>query len=319
MNQKKPLIILTGPTAVGKSNLAIALAEKIGGEIISADSCQVYKYMNIGSAKITTAEMKGIPHHLINVLEPTEAFNVVIFQQMVKQCLEGIYERNHIPIMVGGTGFYIQSVLYGIDFTDNEENHEIRNQLEALLLQEGNEHLHQMLWEIDPESATKIHANNSKRVMRAIEFYQLTGIKISTHNEKEKEKESLYDSYYFVLTDKRETLYERINQRVDIMIEDGLIAEVQHLRKMGCGRELVSMQALGYKEILAYLDDEIGLLEAIEIIKRDTRHFAKRQLTWFRREKNVLWLPKEDFQYNDEAILTHLLENLNFNIIKKQS
>ncbi len=301
--EKQPLIILTGPTAVGKTNLSIKLAQKISGEIISADSMQVYKYMDIGSAKITNEEMQGIRHHLIDVLEPEEDFNVVTFQDLCKKAMQDIYERGKTPIIAGGTGFYIQSVLYDIDFTENDEDSEYRIKLENLAKTQGADFLHNMLKEIDPKSAQTIHANNVKRVIRALEFYEQTGTRISDHNEKEREKQSVYNSCYFVLTDHRDKLYDRIDKRVDIMLEQGLVEEVKSLKKRGLKRGQVSMQGLGYKEILAYLDGEISLEEAVYIIKRDTRHFAKRQLTWFRREKEVIWIDKSEFDYDDDRML----------------
>jgi len=307
---KRPLVILTGPTAVGKTKTSIALANAIHGEIISADSMQVYRGMDIGSAKIRPEEMDGVPHYLIDVLNPEEEFNVVRFQQMTKLAMEEIYAKGKIPILVGGTGFYIQAILYDIDFTENEENTEIRSQLEALAEEKGAEHLHQMLAEVDLESAQQIHANNVKRVIRALEFYKLTGSKISEHNEEQRQKESPYNAAYFVLNDERSKLYERIDYRVDVMLKDGLVPEVEALKEKGYTRGMVSMQGLGYKEILAYLDGEITLDEAVYILKRDTRHFAKRQLTWFKREKDVIWLNKPEFQYKDENILEYILEIL---------
>ncbi len=308
MAQRTPLLVLTGPTAVGKTNLSIQLAKRLNGEIISADSMQVYKHMDIGSAKITTEEMQGVPHHMIDILEPFDEFNVVIFKQMVKECIQNIVSRNHIPILAGGTGFYIQAVLYDIDFTENEENSAIRKRLEEEALQYGAQYLHDKLQKVDPKSAEMIHANNKKRVIRALEFFELTGQKISEHNEEEREKQSAYASAYFVLDDEREHLYERINLRVDQMIENGLVKEVETLKAMGCDRSLVSMQGLGYKEILSYLDGEITLEEAVYLIKRDTRHFAKRQLTWFRREKDVIYVNKADFSYDENAILQYILD-----------
>lgn len=308
--KKKPLIILTGPTAVGKTKLSIQLAKAIGGEIISADSMQVYRHMDIGSAKILPEEMDGIAHHLIDVLEPAEEFNVVLFQKMVKECLAGIYERGHIPILTGGTGFYIQAVLYDIDFTENEENTEYRKHLEALAKEKGNAYLHAMLREVDAASADAIHENNSKRVIRALEFHKLTGSPISKHNEAEREKEAAYNACYFVLNDERELLYKRIEERVEDMLKQGLVEEVTNLKAMGCTKNMVSMQGLGYKEILSYLEGEISLEQAIYFIKRDTRHFAKRQLTWFRREKDVIWVPKNEFAYNDSLILEFMLKKI---------
>lgn len=306
--EKKPMIVLTGPTAVGKTKLSIALAKAVNGEIISADSMQVYKHMDIGSAKITPEEMQEVPHHLIDVLEPWEDFNVVIFKQKCDECLKGIYERGRIPILTGGTGFYIQAVLRDIDFTENEENTAFRTSLEKLAEKEGAEVLHEMLKKVDPVSAEAIHANNIKRVIRALEYYELTGEPISAHNEQEKQKESAYNSCYFVLNDDREKLYTRIGERIDEMLSGGLIEEVQRLKNMGCRRGMVSMQGLGYKEILTYLDGECSLEEAVYLLKRDTRHFAKRQLTWFRREQGVIWIDKGQFSYDEDAILQFMLK-----------
>lgn len=297
--EKKPIIILTGPTAVGKTALSIALAKAIDGEIISADSMQVYKQMDIGSAKITKDEMEGVPHHLVDVLDPREGFDVCRFQSMAKEALAGIYERGRVPIVVGGTGFYIQALLYDIDFTETEEDTAYRRELSEIARTEGNHALHEMLKQVDPESAEAIHENNVKRVIRALEFYQETGEKISAHNEQQRLHESPYQFCYFVLTDDRKTLYDRIDERVDLMLEQGLVAEVQALKEQGCRADMVSMKGLGYKEILAYLDGQISLEEAVYIIKRDTRHFAKRQLTWFRRERDVIWLDRQAYQ--DEA------------------
>lgn len=310
MSLKKPLIILTGPTAVGKTNLSIKLAKAVNGEIISADSMQVYKGMDIGSAKVTQEEMAGVPHHLIDILEPWEEFNVVIFQQKCREALTGIYERGHIPILTGGTGFYIQAVLKDIDFTENEDNNKYRLELEALGTKEGSQVLHDMLKQVDPRAAEAIHANNRKRVIRALEFYHLTGERISDHNEREAEKEPVYNFSYFVLNDERSSLYERIEKRVDIMLENGLVEEVKHLMDKGCTRSLVAMQGLGYKEIADYLEGKITLEEAIYIIKRDTRHFAKRQITWFKREKEVIWVNKREFGYDDERILEFMVTKL---------
>lgn len=307
---KKPLIILTGPTAVGKTNLSIKLAKLINGEIISADSMQVYKGMDVGSAKITREEMQGVPHHLIDILEPADEFNVVVFQQKCKEAMDDIYKRGHIPILAGGTGFYIQAVLKDVDFTENEDNNEYRAQLEVLGRENGAEYLHNMLKEVDPASAEAIHANNMKRVIRALEFYHFTGKKISEHNEQEAEKEPAYNFCYFVLNDDRDKLYERIEQRVDIMLENGLEAEVKQLLAKGCTRDMVAMQGLGYKEMIDYLEGRITLEEAIYIIKRDTRHFAKRQITWFKREKDVIWINKPEFAYDDEKILVYMVEEL---------
>ncbi len=309
MNQK-PMIILTGPTAVGKSALSVELAKKINGAVISADSMQVYRHMDIGSAKIMPEEMQGITHYMIDELEPDEEFHVVRFTTMAKEYLKEIYAAGKIPIIAGGTGFYIQALLYDIDFTEQQCDEAYRRQLEEQAKEHEAGYLHEMLRKVDPASAEAIHANNVKRVIRALEFYHLSGQKISEHNETERQKQSPYNFAYFVLNDERAKLYERIDKRVDAMIEAGLVNEVQKLKDMGCSREMVSMQGLGYKEVLAYLDGEYTLEEAVYIIKRETRHFAKRQLTWFKRERDVIWLDKQTFGYDDAAILTDMISIL---------
>lgn len=306
---KKPLIVLTGPTAVGKTRLSIALAKAVNGEILSADSMQVYRGMDIGSAKIKPEEMQGVPHHMIDIIEPAEEFNVVIFKTMCEEIIRGIYERGHIPIVVGGTGFYIQALLRNIDFAENEDNTAYRSELEKLAEEKGAEYLHEMLCRVDPDSGAAIHANNVKRTIRALEYYQLTGEQISKHNEAEKQKQSAYLSCYFVLNDDRAVLYERIEKRIDEMLEEGLVEEVKKLKEAGCHRGMVSMQGLGYKEILAWLDGDISFETAVDILKRDTRHFAKRQLTWFRREKEVIWFDRTEYP-SEEAILSAMLERL---------
>ena len=310
MNQKPPLIILTGPTGVGKTALSIALAKRLNGEIISADSMQVYRRMDIGSAKIRAEEAGGVPHHMIDILEPTESFNITMFQEYAKRYIDEIMLRGRLPILVGGTGFYIQSVLYDIAFTKEEDGGAYRKELEALCAQKGEAYLHDMLRKVDSASADAIHKNNSKRVIRALEYYRLTGQKISEHNSKQRERESAYNACYFVLNDERETLYRQIDARVDQMLEDGLVEEVKALRQAGCGRNMVSMQGLGYKEILDYLEGEISLERAVYLIKRDTRHFAKRQLTWFRRERGVIWVDKREFGYDNDKILTYMTEQI---------
>lgn len=307
---KKPLIVLTGPTAVGKTELSIKLAGAIGGEIISADSMQVYKNMDIGTAKISTAEMGQIPHYLIDILEPEEEFNVVKFKEYAGKCMEEIYAKGKIPIIVGGTGFYIQAVLYGIDFKENGEDTAYRQQLEKLYKKEGSEYLHAKLAEIDPSAAQAIHPNNVKRVIRALEYYDQTGSRISEHNEEQRKNESPYNFCYFVLNNDREVLYEKINRRVDLMMEAGLVQEVKQLLERGLSTDMVSMQGLGYKEIVSYLYGKCSLEEAVYTIKRDTRHFAKRQLTWFKREKEVTWIQKNDFDNEESEILKAILEEL---------
>lgn len=304
--EKLPLLILTGPTAVGKTNLSIRLAKAVNGEIISADSMQVYRRMDIGTAKIRPEEMCGVPHHLIDICEPQDEYNVVRFATEAKRLIGEITGRGHIPVLVGGTGFYIQAVLYDIDFTKTEENTAYREELSAYARQYGAEALHARLAAVDAQAAEIIHANNVKRVIRALEFYEQTGDRISRHNEEQHGKESAYNSAYFVLTQERALLYRRIEQRIDSMIEEGLVEEVRSLMAEGCTAGMVSMQGLGYKEILSYLNGECTLAEAISVLKRDTRHFAKRQLTWFKRERDVLWFDKGAYA-DEEAILTAML------------
>lgn len=308
--KKRPLVVLTGPTAVGKTKASIGLAKAIGGEIISADSMQVYKEMDIGSAKIRPEEMCGVPHYLVDVLEPSEEFHVVRFQQMAKEAMKKIYANGHIPIIVGGTGFYIQALLCDIDFTENDGDTAYREELEAYAKEHGAEALHGKLREVDPKSADTIHFHNVKRVIRALEFYHQTGGPISEHNETERQKASAYNSAYFVLNDDRENLYKRINLRVDQMVEEGLVEEVEALKNKGYTKDMVSMQGLGYKEILEYLDGDCTLEDAIYRIKRDTRHFAKRQITWFKREKEVIWIDKKKLHYDEEEILNTMLKHL---------
>lgn len=313
------LIIVTGPTAVGKTALAIELAKKINGEIISADSIQVYKYMNIGSAKVLPTETGGIRHHLIDVLTPDEEFNVHTFQQMAKQCIKDIYDRGKIPIIVGGTGFYIQSVLYDIKFDKTDENHVYRRELEQLAVQKGNKYVHNMLKCVDPKAAENIHFNNSKRVIRALEYYYETGKQISEHNEQQRENTSPYNFVYFVLNDEREALYYRINQRVDIMVKQGLYDEVKEILDLGYSETLPSMQGIGYKEMAQCVKGNMSLEDAVYNIKLNTRHFAKRQLTWFRREKDVTMIHINDYNYNHAKILDEMLMILEKrHIIKKE-
>ncbi len=306
---KRPLIILTGPTAAGKTALSILLAKAIGGEIISADSMQVYRGMDIGSAKVTKEEMDGVPHHLIDVLEPDQEFNVVVFKELALEAMDGICSRGRVPILVGGTGFYIQALLYDIDFTENDADPAIRRELEAFAEHEGPGALHRILAQVDPKSAELIHENNVKRVIRAIEYYRQTGEPISFHNEKERRKESPYNFLYYVINMDREKLYRRIDARIDRMLEAGLVDEVRALKERGIKRGMTSMQGLGYKEILDYLDGRCTLEEAVYVLKRDTRHFAKRQLTWFKRERQVRWLDTEAFGGSPQAMAASILKD----------
>ena len=305
----RPLIILTGPTAVGKTALSIGLAKAVDGEIISADSMQVYRKMNIGTAKIQQSEMQGVRHHLIDILDPGEDFNVVLFKKYALEAMKDIYSRGKIPVVVGGTGFYIQALLYDINFEDNDNDMSYREELQTLAAEHGNSYIHDMLAGVDPESAEKIHENNVKRVIRALEFYKKTGTKISEHNEAESQKESPYNFEYFVLNDDRQKLYDRIDRRIDIMLEDGLLDEVKSLVDEGYSRDLVSMQGLGYKEMIDYIQERYTLDEAVYTLKRDTRHFAKRQVTWFKREKQVTWVNKNEFA-SEADILSFMIERL---------
>lgn len=302
MNKKPPLIVLTGPTAVGKTALSIKLAKTIGAEIISADSMQVYKKMNIGTAKVTPKEMDGIKHYLIDILEPTEEFNVFNFKMLAKDAIEEIYSKGKIPIIAGGTGFYIQSVLYDIDFTENENDTTYRDELAEIAATKGADYLHNMLEQVDKDSARAIHKNNVKRVIRALEYYKQTGEPISKHNEVQRENESPYNFVYFVLNDDREKIYERINKRVDIMVENGLKDEVLELCNAGFRDSITAMKAIGYSELLDYVDGKLSFEEAVEKIKTDTRHFAKRQLTWFGREKAVTWVNINEYTSQDDIL-----------------
>lgn len=305
---RKPLIILAGPTAVGKTSLSIRLAKETGGEIISADSMQVYRHMDIGSAKITKEEMEGVPHYLVDVLEPEEEFNVVRFQQMAKEAAERIWKKGKIPLVVGGTGFYIQALLYDIDFTENDGDESYRRQLERKASdEEGASELYEILKTVDPKAAQEIHPRNIKRIIRALEFYHQTGKKISEHNETQRQRESPYNYAYFVLTDERSRLYERIDRRVDLMMEQGLLDEVRYLKERGVRKDSTAIQGLGYKELYAYLEGEYPLDEAVRIIKRDTRHFAKRQLTWFKRERDVIWADKSVIGQDEQKLADYML------------
>lgn len=305
------LVVLTGPTAVGKSKLSIELARRLNGEIISADSMQVYKGMDIGTDKIKESAMGGVPHHMIDILEPTEEFNAFEFKRRAKVLIDEIHSRGHISILVGGTGFYIQSVLYDVDFSeaeDEEASDAYKDELYKISEEEGGvSRLHKMLTEVDPEYAADLHENNVKRVIRALCYFHDTGEKMSEHNKNQRENASPYDFFYFVLTDEREILYKRIEDRIDKMMEEGLEDEVKGLMALNIDRNATSMQALGYREMISYLEGEITRDEAVELLKKNTRHFAKRQLTWFRREKTVTWIDKHEFDRDDNRVLTEIL------------
>ncbi len=297
MNNKNRLIIINGPTAVGKSKVAVELAKKIGGEIISVDSMQVYRGMNIGTAKITPEETEGIPHHLIDIIDPDEEFGVMQFKELAENAVSDINARGKIPIICGGTGFYIQAVLYDIDFTeyDDEKALQIRKRLEEELEKNGSLYMFEKLRSIDPVYAGIIHPNNTKRLLHALEFYELTGKKMSEHNIEQSQNESPYDFRYFVLMDDRELIYDRINKRVDKMIAEGLPDEVRYLLDKGYDETLPSMLGIGYKEFVDYYKGRVSFNEAVDNIKRETRHYAKKQITWFKREKKVEYIDIREF------------------------
>ncbi|MBO4336527.1 MAG: tRNA (adenosine(37)-N6)-dimethylallyltransferase MiaA [Lachnospiraceae bacterium] len=321
--KKPPLVILTGPTAVGKTDLSIALAKKLDAEIISADSMQVYRHMDIGSAKIKAEQMQGIRHHLTDILDPRESFDVTVFKEKAMAAAEDIISRGKMPLVVGGTGFYIQALLYDIDFNDEASDPVLRKKLEEQAVAQGAKAMHDRLALVDEKSAQAIPAGNLKRVIRALEFYELTGTRISDHNEEQRKKEPAFNASYFVLTDERAKLYARIDKRVDIMMAEGLEEEVRRLIEMGVKEGDTSMQGLGYREMYRYLtgcaanvgqtaadegEEPLTLERTVSDIKRNTRHFAKRQLTWFKRERDVIWIEKSAFAYDDDAMLSYMLE-----------
>lgn len=286
---KEPLVIIAGATATGKSNLSIELSKRINGEIISADSMQVYKYMNIGTAKINKNEMQGIKHYLIDTFYPDYEYSVSIFKSLAKKYVSEIIKKGKVPILVGGTGFYINALLYNNSFPEYTKDNNYRNYLNDILKTKGEIYLHELLKDVDIDSYNSIHFNNSKRIIRALEFYKLTGKKISHHNEIEKNKCSYYNNSFNILTLDRQILYSKINSRVDMMLQNGLIKEVEHLLNKGYNKNLVSMQGIGYKQTLKYINLEATLDDTIELIKRDTRRFAKRQLTWFKHQTQANW------------------------------
>ena len=298
-----PLVILTGPTAVGKTGLSIALAKAIGAEIINADSMQVYRGMDIGSAKITADEMQGVPHHLIDILEPSQDFSVYEFQKAAKAAVGDILSRGRIPLLVGGTGFYIQALLRDVDFNEEAVDESYRNEL-LQLAEKAPQELHNRLALVDPEAAADIHPNNLKRIMRALEFARVNGSAISDHNREQKNRPSPYNFACFVLTRDRAELYERIDARVDRMMEQGLLKETELLKAAGLQAGMTAAHGLGYRELLQYLDGAISLEEAVRLIKQNTRHYAKRQLTWFRREPYVTWLDAD--RHSQQELLTEI-------------
>ena len=306
---KDKLIILAGPTASGKTAVSVDLAKRIGGEIISADSMQIYRGMDIGTAKITSDEMQGVKHYLINVSDPKEDFNIVKFQNMVKCSIEEIKKNGHIPILVGGTGFYIQSIIYDINFDKEDDNGSIRKVLEEEYDKMGADFMYEKLKKIDSISAQNIHKNNKKRIIRAIEYFLINNALISEHNELQRKKTSPYDFKFFVLNPKRDILYDRINKRVDKMVEKGLVDEVKSLIESGLSIDNISMQGIGYKEIVEYLEGNIPLDKAVENIKQNTRHMAKRQVTWFKRERDVIYIDPFEFE-NNEKIVDYMVEKI---------
>ncbi|WP_411679491.1 tRNA (adenosine(37)-N6)-dimethylallyltransferase MiaA [Clostridium thailandense] len=304
----KDLFILAGPTAVGKTDISIKIAKRLNGEIISADSMQIYKYMDIGSAKVTKEEMQGVPHHLIDIVKPQEIFNVSQYKKMAKEAIDNIYERQKIPMLVGGTGLYINSLIYNYDFTKASVDEDYRNYLQGLAQTNGKEYVHNLLRDVDTESYNRLFPNDLKRVIRALEVFKLTGKTISQFNSENDIYDIPYNVYYFVLNMDREKLYDRINKRVDIMLEKGLIDEVEKLKSMGYTADMQSMKGIGYKEILYYLDGEISLEEAIYQIKKGSRNYAKRQLTWFRKDQRVRWINKDEFD-NESDIIEHIIQS----------
>lgn len=307
------IFILAGPTAVGKTNISINLAKKLKGEIISADSMQIYKKMDIGSAKISEEEMQGIPHHMINVVDPKEDFSVAMFKEKAERDIENIKSRGNLPMIVGGTGFYINSLIYNYNFANTNRDEEYRKHLETLAEEKGNIDVHNLLKDIDLDSYNKLYPNDLKRVIRALEVYKVTGKPISQFTKEEDLYNIPYNVHYYVLNMNREELYDRINKRVDIMLEKGLIEEVIRLQKEGYTSDMQSMKGIGYKEILYYLDGQISLEKSIEMIKQFSRNYAKRQLTWFRKDPRVKWVNKDEFSDEDaivDFIYNDFLENI---------
>jgi tRNA dimethylallyltransferase len=314
--EKLNLLIISGPTAVGKTDISIEVAKLCNGEIISADSMQIYKYMDIGSAKISTEEMQGVRHHLIDVVEPQDPFSVAQFKEQALKAIYDISSRGKLPILTGGTGLYIDSIICNYNFTDADKDEEYRIYLEKLADEKGKEYVHSLLKDIDIESYAKIHHNNLKRVIRALEVYKNTGKPFSDFEDKTDIHDIPFNLHYFVLTMDREKLYKRINQRVDIMFRKGLLHEVATLREGGYTSDMQSMKGIGYKELLYYLDGKISLDEAIEMIKQGSRNYAKRQLTWFRKDSRVQWINKDEYE-DEDKIIQLILETLQNGIKNK--
>ena len=304
-NELKPLVILVGPTAVGKTAASIGLAKALNGEIISGDSMQIFRGLDIGTAKITKEEMQGVPHHLIDIKEPWETFSVAEFKRLADEAIADIHDRGKLPIIVGGTGFYINSVLYEYHFGEADTDEAYRAELEQYAEAHGNEALWNILQEKDPDSAAKLHSNDTKRVIRALEVLHVTGIPASERQSTVDKQTMRYNAVYIALNMPREVLYDRINRRVDIMIQDGLEAEVRTALANGVVQDALSMTSIGYRQMVQYFNEEISFDRAVELIKRDTRHFAKRQLTWFRHDPNIQWVDK--WGKTDEQVEAELL------------
>lgn len=285
----KKVIAIAGPTAVGKTKFAIEAAKFIGGEIVSCDSMQLYKYMDIGSAKPTADELAQVPHHLVDIIDPREPFSVYEYQKLAKAAINDIHSRGLIPVISGGTGLYLNSIVYDMDFTSDSADLEYRKELKVLAETEGREVLHKMLMDLDPKAASEIHPNNTKRIIRALERIHDGERNVRSFKDVIKENKD-YDVVLIGLTRDRAELYDRINKRVRLLIDDGLVCEVKGLMDMGLTSDDISMKGIGYKEIMAYLDGEYDLETAIEIVQKNTRHYAKRQLTWYRRYDRIRWL-----------------------------
>ena len=299
MNQ---ILVVAGPTASGKTNFAVQLAKHFGGEVVSADSIQIYRELNIASAKPSAKEMQGVPHHLLDFVSPFERFSVADYVKMAKACIADIHARNRLPIVAGGTGLYISSLIDNIEFAEEETDASVREKLWQEAEEKGIEPLYARLSELDPKAAEKIHPNNKKRVIRALEIYETTGLTLTEQNERSRRKPSPYDARMVALCPPRELLYERIDKRVDAMVEDGLFEEAKALQNMGLNKEMQSMQGIGYKEVFNYLDGKVSREKCLEEIKKATRHYAKRQLTWFRRDARYLWLNPLEENALEEAI-----------------
>ncbi len=302
----KPLVVIIGPTAAGKTAVSVQCAQALEGEIVSGDSMQVYRGMDIGTAKITPYEKQNIPHHMIDIINPDEEFSVADFQERAQSCIDNILIRQKLPILAGGTGLYIQAIVDNLDFTEIEIDWDFRNQLKALAQEKGNAYLHQQLKNVDPQAALKIHPNDLRRMIRALEVFEKTGKPISEFQKDSKQIPSPYSPIMIGISMEREVLYERINERVEKMFEMGLEEEVKKLLSKGYDPSLIAMQGLGYKEVISYLQGQYDLEEAKRVLKRDTRHFAKRQLTWFKRDERITW-----FNGLENHVVDHIVLHIN--------